>query len=195
MYRSIFTHRDFRSRGGGDTVSFMRKYLFSIVDNDDTILSREISTERAMDLMIETDDRIATPTMRDEEKDAGVPTPPKHERVREAMDSTRTGRGNGPKRYAPKECCGSKGPRHLKECQGKPVNNTRSSTEEKAYETKNKIPLTRIQYDAIRVAMHEQRESFNSAKYGMVNKVSPIEVKTATRSSDFDDYLAIRSGC
>lgn len=48
-------------------------------------------------------------------------------------------------------------------------------------------PLSEEQYDALREAM--QDKEFMSARYALVNKVSPREVNHAVRSTSYNDYL------
>jgi len=48
------------------------------------------------------------------------------------------------------------------------------------------VPLTMSQYIELRNAMHDR--DFQSAKYALVNRLSPKEVNRAVVSRDYDDY-------
>lgn len=51
-------------------------------------------------------------------------------------------------------------------------------------------PFGRDTYEQVRGAMHDRE--FQSARYALVNKLSPREVNASIKSTDFEDYLLNR---
>ena len=102
----------------------------------------------------------------------------------------KSGRGHFERRKKP--CCGSTGSRHFKTCPqyGTPASDA-PVRGEVSYAGPSKAALGPDRYKAIREAMRDKE--FQSARYALVNKVSPKEVNAAVRSKDYDDYLEIRN--
>ena len=82
-------------------------------------------------------------------------------------------------RFATKSCCGSTGAWHFKTCKG--IQQHVDNSEE----------FGPGQYEKIRVAMHDKE--FQSARYALINKLSPREVNFAVRSKDYGEYRELRT--
>lgn len=94
-----------------------------------------------------------------------------------------------------KSCCGSTGSRHFNWCKENGTKEpTRSMqdvyTDQNEHASSPRVPLTQEQYDTLREAMHDRE--FMSAKYALINKLSPAEVNAAVLSVSYENYLITR---
>lgn len=157
-------------------VQRMRKYLFSIVDGDDVQFTTELNAEQALDIMLNSDIRVTR----------AAPQPIYALREDKPVEKTVNKRPRRT-REGVMACCGSNGTRHLNTCQ----DNSEGDAPVAAISTDSK-KLSREQFDQIREAVGGQRESLNASKYGLVNKMSPLEVKRAAKSATYEDYVDIQ---
>lgn len=86
-------------------------------------------------------------------------------------------------RGEPKPCCGSTGTRHMKNC---PV--VTKSVAKAEPDPQSRVTLTGEQYIELRKAMHDRE--FQSAKYALINKLSPREVNRAVVTKDYQEYMS-----
>ncbi len=95
-------------------------------------------------------------------------------------------------KHEPKACCGSKGARHFKTCVNFPGNKTDETVLNPedgpaVAEAPKARALSNEEYLDLRAAM--QDKEFQSARYSLVNKLSPKEVNKAVVSKSYDEYI------
>lgn len=92
------------------------------------------------------------------------------------------------------EECKTTGSRHFNTCSK--AKGTSGDLSSMSGATQGHVPQPRVaigpdRYNMIREAMHDKE--FQSARYALVNKLSPAEVNAAVRSKDYSEYLDIRT--
>lgn len=114
--------------------------------------------------------------------------------VRSRMKKTTGGGPVGGKQGIRCEECKTTGSRHFKTCSK--AKGTSGDLSDFSSAGKEHVPQPRVaigpdRYAMIHEAMHDKE--FQSARYALINKLSPAEVNAAVRSKDYSEYLDIRT--